>query len=221
MAGKRGENTDSSTINKLILKKAVHKRMKQILNKAFISEREVYDLVRSFFKKYLGIDYEFTREELMRELRRVYISPELQERVRHLFDNISEIEHTSKAFQREELEKIINEFESIINDLIVSHYEKEKSFLKKLRDSIHKIFSRKHKTLLDIDDSVLSENERVIVKMNMLLDNAKRLTDKDMVRAKEAYKELINLYDSLDDTRKKAYFKPVQELYNMIKTKEK
>ncbi|RLG29933.1 hypothetical protein DRN98_07870 [Methanosarcinales archaeon] len=220
MAEKRGGVIGCGIENKLIIKKAVSKKISQILEKAFISEREVYDLVRSFFKKYLGIDYEFTREELLDELRRVYIPAELQSRVESLFNDISKIEHTSKAFPREELERILVEFEGVVDDLIVSHYEKEKSFWKKLKDKVHHFFSQKHKGMLDIDESVLSENERVIVKMNMLLDNSKRLLNKDLGKAKEAYQELLELYNSLSEDRKKAYYKPVQELYNMIKTKQ-
>ena len=219
MAGKRGEQTSSGIENKLVIKKAVSKRISRILEKAFISEREVYDLVRSFFKKYLGIDYEFTREELLKELRKVYIAPGLQERVKHLFNDISKIEHTSKAFPREELEEILVGFESVVDDLIVSHYDKETSFLKKLKDSIHHLFSRKHNTMLEIDESVLSENERLIVKMNMLLDDAKRLSDRDVKKAKKTYHELLLMYNSLSEDRQAAYFKPVQELYNMIKSK--
>jgi hypothetical protein len=217
---KRGDEA-SSTTNKLILKKAAYKKVDHIMSKAFISEREVYDLIRSFFKKHLTIDYEFTHEELMRELKKVYLSPELQEKVRHLFEDVSEIEHTSKTYTREELERILENFRLVVDGLIVSHYQQERSFFKKLKDNIHKMFSRKHKKLLEPDESVLSESERVIVKMNMLLDNAKRWSDSNLERAMEAYQELISIYDTLDDAKKKAYYKPVQELYNMLNSKQK
>jgi hypothetical protein len=217
---KRGDEA-SSTTNKLILKKAAYKKVDHIRSKAFISEREVYDLIRSFFKKHLTIDYEFTHEELMKELKKVYLSPELQEKVRHLFEDVSEIEHTSKTYTREELERILEDFRLVVDGLIVSHYQQERSFFKKLRDNIHKMFSCKHKKLLEPDESVLSESERVIVKMNMLLDNAKRWSDSNLERAMEAYQELISIYDILDDAKKKAYYKPVQELYNMLNSKQK
>ncbi|MBW2991062.1 hypothetical protein KY348_05160 [Candidatus Woesearchaeota archaeon] len=219
MAEKRGDDAGSSTSNKLILKKAVHKRIKQIESKAFVSEREIYDLIRGFFKKYLGVDYEFTHEELIKELRKVYLSREVQEKVNDLFHKISEIEHTSKAFPREHLEQILAEFKVLVDELIVSHYEKEKAFFRKIRDSLHKLFSRKHHKMLEVDESILSEHERIIVKMNMLLDNSKRLIDRNLEESKKIYQELTDLYNSLDESRKQAYFKPVQELYNMIRSK--
>lgn len=217
---KRGEEA-SSIANKLILKKAVNKRIDNILKKAFISEKEVYDLVRSFFKKHLSIDYEFTREELMKELKKIYLSPDMQDRVRSLFQDIAGIEHTSKTFTREELVKILDDFRGVVDGLIVSHYQQERSLMKKLRDNIHKALSGKHKTILEADETVLREEERSVVKMNMLLDDAKRLSDADIEKAKEAYKELIQIYNSLDMAKKKAYYEPVQQLYGMIKVKEK
>jgi hypothetical protein len=216
---KRGEES-SSTSNKLILKKAAYKKVDHIMSKAFISEREVYDLIRSFFKKHLTIDYEFTHEELMKELKKVYLSPDLQEKVKRLFGDVSEIEHTSKTYTREELEKILKDFREVVDGLIVSHYQQERSFFRKLKDNVHKMFSRKHRKLLEPDESVLSENERIIVKMNMLLDNARRWSDSNIEKAMEAYQELLAIYNNLDESKKKAYYRPVQELYIMLNNKK-
>ncbi len=81
------------------------------------------------------------------------------------------------------------------------------------------LYRRKHKKLLEVDESVLSENERMIVKMNMLLDNTKRWCDSDLEKAMQSYTELMSLYDSLNNERKKAYYKPVHELYTMLRAK--
>ncbi len=217
---KRGDEASSNTQNKLILKKAANKKIEHLRSKAYISEKEVYDLVRSFFKKHLTIDYEFTHEELMNELKKIYLSPDLQEKVKALFDDVSKIEHTSKTFTREELEEILKDFEQVVDGLIVSHYQQDKSFFKRIKDSIQKFFSSKHKKILEPGDEVLSENERGVVKMNMLLDNSKRWSELDLEKAKEAYQELIELYNSLDVKKKKAYYEPVQALYHIITNKE-
>lgn len=220
MEEKRGEESSSSIKNKLILKRAVTKKIKQINSKAFISDKEVYELIRSFFKKHLDVDYEFTHQELMKELRRIYLTPELQQKVDALFKKISEVEHSNKTFTREELENLLSDFNHLVDQLIVSHYKKNKSGGKKFKDWIHHLFSRKHKDMLDVDESVLSENERIIVKMNILLDNSKRWAGRDTVKAKEIYKELMHLYESLDENRQKVYFKPIQELFQIIRSSD-
>jgi hypothetical protein len=217
MEEKRGDA--GSITNKLILKKAVEVKIKRILEKAFISEREAYDLVRDFFKKYLLIDYEFTTEELLKELRRVYVTPELHARIKLVLERVAEIEHLSRSFSKPELEALLNDFKAVVDALIVFHYDK-KSFFKKLRDSLHRSVSDEHKNVFETDEAALSENERAIVKMNMLLDNAKRWSDKDITRAKQAYKELLEIYDQLEPERKKSYYEPINELFVMIKHKE-
>jgi hypothetical protein len=222
MEEKRGEDAGSTNTinNKLILKKAVYKKMDHLMGKAFISEREVYDLVRSFFKKHLTIDYEFTREELMKELKKIYLSPDLQDKVQNLLSDISQIEHMSKDFTKEELAEILNDFRDVVDGLIVSHYQQERSFFKRFKDSLHKIFSSQHKKILEAEEVVLVEDERSIVKMNMLLDDAKRALDVNLEKAKELYKELINIYNALPMHKKKAYYTPVQDLYTMIKNRD-
>jgi hypothetical protein len=216
MAEKRGE-AEATVKNKLILKKAVEHKTKQVLEKAFISEKEVYDLIRGFFKKYVNIEYEFTADELMKELRKVYLSPALQEKIKKLLERVSEMEHVSREFTRKELESILADFKSVVDEMIVVHYEK-KHFFHKIRDALHGSVSQKHKHLLE-DPSLLAEHERHIVKMNILLDNARRWVENDPEAAKKAYKELLGVYENLDEDKKKAYYQPVTELYNMIRAK--
>jgi len=222
MVEKRGEEASSTntTNNKLILKKAVYKKMDHLMGKAFISEREVYDLVRSFFKKHLTIDYEFTREELMKELKKIYLSPDLQDKVQNLLIDVSQIEHTSKNFTKEELAEILADFRDVVDGLIVSHYQQERSFFKRFKDNLHKMFSSQHKKILEAEEVVFEEDERSVVKMNMLLDDTKRMLDVNLEKAKEIYKELIIIYNSFPLHKKKAYYPPVQDIYNMIKNRD-
>ncbi|MBN2142707.1 hypothetical protein JW711_05255 [Candidatus Woesearchaeota archaeon] len=215
MAEKRGE-LESKVVNKSILKKAVAHKIRQISDKAFISEREVYDLIRGFFKKYINIDYEFTSAELMKELKKVYFPPELQERTDHVLERISEMEHVSRIFSKEELQNLLHEFKTLVDDMIITHYEK-RSFFERMRDLFHSSLSSDHKSLLQ--ERPLSENERTVVKMNILLDNSRRWSEKDPSAAKRAYQEIIQIYDGLDEEKKKIYFKPVNELYTMLRGK--
>ena len=215
MVEKRGEQ-ESVLANKLVLKRAVEHKVRIISEKAFISEREVYDLVRSFFKKYLNVDYEFTSDELMREMKKVYLPAELQQRARMIIDRVSEMEHLSRTFSKEELTHILTEFRALVEALISSHYE-NKSFVGKVRDALHGS-TQDSKGLLD-ETTLLNENERIIVRMNMLLDNARRWADKDLAAAKKAYQDLLVLYNALDDEKKNAYFKPVNELFALLRNK--
>jgi hypothetical protein len=216
MVEKRG-GEELALANKLLLKRAVEHKINVISEKAFISEKEVYELIRGFFKKYINIDYEFTSEELLKEMKKIYLPNALQEKVKSILERISEIEHVSRTFTKPELIAILNDFKTVVDEIIVVHYD-SKGFAKKLGDALHLGFSKKHETVLD-EATLLNENERIVVKMNVLLDNARRLAEKDSSEAKKSYLELMNLYNSLDDQKKMAYYKPVSELYALLKNK--
>jgi len=220
MVEKRGES-DNIT-NKLVLKKAVESKINHLLGKPSVSEKEVYDLIREFFKKYLGVDFEFTSDELVRELRRVYVTPDMQERIHNLMDRVSEIEYLSKKFSSEELNVLLQDFKILVDELIVYHYE-NKSLFKKVKDVLCGSVSKKHKKVMeDSEKNCFSETERRVVKMNMLLDDAKRLLKKDDVhQAKQVYTELIDVYNGLSEEKKKAYYPLVTEVYGSINSKEK
>jgi hypothetical protein len=216
MEVKRGEAVQG-TPNKMVLKKAVSHKVKQLSEKAVITDREVYDLIRGFFKKYISIDYEFTSEELIKEMRKVYLPGDLHKRVSLLLSAVSEMEHLSREFSKIELLHILQEFNSIVNDMITTHYE-DKGFLKKIADWLHLGVSKEPESALD-PNRLLSENERIVVKMNMLLDNGRRFADKNPELAKKCYHELRQMYESLDHEKKKAYYMAVSELYAMLKNK--
>jgi hypothetical protein len=219
MDKKRGE--ESSSVNRLMLKRAANKKIDSMLSKSYITEKEVYEAIRSFFKKHLEVDYEFTHTELMDELKKIYLSEDLKKRVHSLFERISEFEHNSREFKKEELEEILQEFKTVVDEMIVVHYDKHENFFTKIMHFIHHIFSRKHETMLDdINEEEFFASQRHVVKMNMLLDNAKRMAEKNnLEEAKKFYKELNEIYTSLDENKKQAYYKPVSELFQIIKSK--
>jgi len=214
MAEKRG-----GEVNRLILKKAVSKRVDQIKKRSFISEKEVYDVIRSFFKKFLQIEYEFTKNELIRELKKIYITKELQERIENLYSNISEVEHISRAFSRDELIKVLDEFRVVVEALIIAHYQQERNFLQNIGDHIHRAFSKEHNSVLQNESEALGEDQQTAIRMNMLLDDIKRWSDTDLKKCKVAYQELMKLYGTLSEEKKSAFYGPIQELYNIIRMK--
>ena len=215
MAEKRG-GEEAKVVNKLVLKRAVEHKIKVISEKAFISEREVYELIRSFFKKYINVDYEFTSEELFKELKKIYLPAELQEGITNLFAKVSEMEHLSRPFSKEELITVLTEFKAVVDGLIGSHYE-QKGVIGKLSDAFHSS-GKDHKKVLD-EATLLNESERIIVKMNVLLDNSRRWASRDIGAAKKAYQELLTLYNTLDEEKKASYFKPIEDLYAILKNK--
>ena len=66
--GKVGEND-----SKIVLRKNTMRDINYLLSKNWFTEQDVYSLVKSFLKGYLNINYEFTKDELLEEMKNVYV----------------------------------------------------------------------------------------------------------------------------------------------------
>ena len=141
MENKRGEQLNPSSTNKFLLKQNTYKNINQILSLEIIPEKEVYNLIRNFFKSYLDLDYEFTNEELQKELKQVYFSHELKQDTSSLFNSLSQIEYFSKPLSQITLKNLLLNFKDIIDEIVTVHYEKQASFMTKIQHSLHTFLS--------------------------------------------------------------------------------
>ena len=186
--------------NKFLLKQNTYRDIKQILNLTNIPEKETYNLIRNFFKLYLDLDYEFTNEELKKELKKVYFSHELKEDTSLLFDSLSKIEYFSEPLSQPKLRKLLLNFKKVIDEIVTVHYKKESSFVKKFQDSlqgflhhhlinqvkINKKFSKKYNVSIKSNnnkiDKEIPSNERSI---------DKHITSQDNINTNKSYSEKI------------------------------
>jgi hypothetical protein len=231
MKNKRGEKDITSNSNKLILKQNTQQKVNQFLSESEIDEKEVYLLIRDFFKKYLNLDYEFTNEELKKELRSVYWSDDLKQKTQNLFTILSKMEYFSKPLSNQQLNQLLLDFKEIIDDIVIVHYKKEATFLKKIKDALHKFvsFPKKPIQINQIPEKItpeLAERPKSIIqeptiseKVQNLLDDIELLKEKDFKSAKIKYSKLLQLYNTMDDNQKKEHFKSIQQAYKKLKNK--
>lgn len=144
METKRGEtssssinsNTNSSNTNFLI-KQNYLRKLKVFLNEKSLEEKDVYNLIRNFFKEFLEINYEFTNEELKQEIKHIYFDNELKEKISDLFDELSEIEYFSKSLSQDKLVQLLQDFKLILSQIKTrGTIIKPKSFLIQIRQSL-------------------------------------------------------------------------------------
>lgn len=251
MAKKRGVEDASSSTNKFLLKQNTYKNIRSLLSLDTIPEKEVYNLIRDFFKKYLNIDYEFTNEELKKELKKVYFSHELKEDTSLLFDHLSRIEYLSQPLSQEELRNLLNKFKDIMDELITVHYKKQASFIEKMKDSLHQFlenskkkdkkekFKENKQTKSEVSKESIKpdevketikeisvEPEEIVEetpkdKIQNILSEIDSLYDKDLLQARKKYSELLSLYNSLGDKDKAKFFQKIQKVYAELKKRIK
>ena len=127
------------------------KKIGYLISKSQVREEELYQLVKDFFKDYLKLDYEFTHEELMVELKTVYLEKELLDELESFLKKIAKIECFDNNFSNAEIKTLIEKFEEISKQ-IMGPLEKQgesssivKKVLSSVKDSVKQVVLREKK----------------------------------------------------------------------------
>ena len=111
-----------------VLKRIILGKLDSIKNKKF--EEKILDELslayRVFLLKYLKLSYEFTEEELAKELEHVKISKFLKERIINLSGSLTDAKYTGKGITQDEFKNIIEEAISIVKQALHFHEPKPK-----------------------------------------------------------------------------------------------
>jgi len=149
MEEKRDETSSSSTISsKKLLKDLIHKKITYYLSKAYLKDTDIYNVFKEFFSELLELKYEFTCGELLNELNKVFLDKSVRAKTVHFIDKISLIEYKQNAYSNEDVRKLFNEFDGLVNLLISKTLDEQKkgifSFLfHKTKDEEHHPFFQK------------------------------------------------------------------------------
>ncbi|MFH1915839.1 MAG: hypothetical protein ABIJ21_01110 [Nanoarchaeota archaeon] len=153
MEKKRGvERKDSE---KELFKDIYLKRCEYLLKRRLLKEQEIYNLVRDFFKELLDIEYEFTEQELIEELKSVYMEESTQKRLHRLIKDVFRIQYEEKSLSDEELKKVIGEFQKSI-DILVTERPK-KSILHKI---LHSFLRKREPRLAELQKEARTEDRK-------------------------------------------------------------
>ncbi|RJQ17210.1 hypothetical protein C4573_04115 [Candidatus Woesearchaeota archaeon] len=126
---------------KRVLKHTHHQKIDYALAKAFIKDYDVYQLVKDFFAEYLHLNYEFTHEELSKELNKQFIDESLKKQIVGFLARLSFFQfNTAQQPTQEQLRNMIVEFKNIINNLILfEEQQKNQSVTEKIGTFLKKI----------------------------------------------------------------------------------
>lgn len=201
-----------------VIKKTISK-IKYINSKNKISEKEIYLTIKDFFKKYLDLDYEFTHEELVEELEKNYIEPKLKNKIIHLIKMIGVIEYSDKKFTQEQMKNMLFCFQESLAYLSKEENGKTSKIMQfleflKLKKITEDVVSKKDKECFkEIEEEYNFTNLSFDDKMDFI----KKLSKKDLNKAREKYNELVLDYESLDPKSQKDVYVDFLELYEIIK----
>ncbi len=202
---------------------ATHQKINFASKKNSLSEKEVYLIAKEFFKDLLELNYEFTHDELIEELRKTYLDKDSFAKLENFILLIGQMEYSKKQFSQEELKVMLEEMKDIVDHLI-QHHQRKRSFMEKLLLAV----SPKHKGDEDYETSSLEKLEEEIVAEEEIVDEElieslrklinEALKQKEPDKAKAIYLEVKKMYEVLGNAEKKHIYPELLEAAEKIKS---
>lgn len=195
------------------LKQEISRKLLFLEHKAVIDYREVYTLIRQFFKEYLERDYEFTIRELRDEVKKTYIPATVREDVSSLLDTLEQMEYKTVSYKREELLAILKRFRKVVDELVKT-IQRRHSIWNKIRAFI---FKEEQEPIVISDLPVIEQDDAQHVHMNLLLEKTYLfISQKSKRKAKHQYGQMLEYYGSLEDHVKQEFYPLVDEAYSAL-----
>lgn len=190
--------------------RSLRKKIKKLnAEKAF---DELVVLIRHFFSDYLGIDYEFTFDELEKEFK------SKNKEVVFFSKNLSDMSYNAEDISKKNVVKLLDEFEDVAEKIILKEdteigKEKKKEVTK---PEEKKSETREMKKIEEVKKREYVEEDkkgRVIG----LIREGRRYIKRDINKANDIYEEVYVLYHQLSKNNKKEIKKKITDFYNAIR----
>ena len=185
-------------------------KLEKDIDKKSVEElsREFVRIIRDFLSSLLKIEYEFTHEELCKEIEKHKVSVALRIMLITFFKKISEVSYKGYRMKKKELRELINEARIIVKfgseEYIEGKTEKREIKKKGLREK-----------------QKIKKESRLILEIYKDLIKAKNsIRESDIDSAKLAYIRVRELYKELPVKEKRKIYKRIVWLYDKIKEKE-
>lgn len=196
------------------LKTEITRKISFLEHKAVLDYREVYQLIRDFFKGYLNQDYEFTITELREQMKKTYIPIAARDGIESLLMQIEDMEYASTQYSRESLEKTLKDFRALVENL-VKVMTRKKTFWERARSFL---FKEEEEVIIISDLPVIEDDSAAGTHIRILLERLYLfLSKKKLTAAKKQYLELLEYYDDAPQEIREEFYPLLNEAYNKLK----
>lgn len=196
------------------LKTEITRKISFLEHKAVLDYREVYQLIRDFFKGYLNQDYEFTITELREQMKKTYIPIAARDGIESLLMQIEDMEYASTQYSRESLEKTLKDFRALVENL-VKVMTRKKTFWERARSFL---FKEEEEIIIISDLPVIEDDSAAGTHIRILLERLYLfLSKKKLTAAKKQYLELLEYYDDAPQEIREEFYPLLNEAYNKLK----
>ncbi|MFA6072920.1 MAG: hypothetical protein WC758_02310 [Candidatus Woesearchaeota archaeon] len=135
MSKKEGDivsSKDKSALKKATLD-AIVKKIDYYSNKNNVTDIDLYYLVKDFFREFLELSYEFSLEELLLELDKIYLDDTQRTKTTAFVKKIIIIEYIDKSFSEDSVKLLIQEFAIVARLLLKINIDRKKGFMNSLK----------------------------------------------------------------------------------------
>ncbi len=137
------EKEVSESDRKAFLKGKYIALVNKYLDSKHTTQEEVYQFIRNFFSEFLKINYEFTYEELTKELNKIYIKPDLKKEIDDFLLNLSKIEYLyENDLEQEDIKELLEKIKHTIEAVII---EEKSEKIEKKQNLLEKMFKKNGK----------------------------------------------------------------------------
>jgi hypothetical protein len=144
MSKKEGENTSSSVMSaskdskternaKKLLMEAIIKKIDYYSAKSTVLDLDLYYLVKDFFKEFLELKYEFSLDDLLNEIDKMYLDTKFKDKATDFVNKIKIIEYADNSFGEQAIKDLIREFSVLARELAKTSEPEKKGFFKQLK----------------------------------------------------------------------------------------
>jgi hypothetical protein len=194
-----------------VLRRDTLRKIEFLQRRSVIEYREVYSIIKEFFKEFLERRYEFTITELRVELKKVYISNTTRQLINSVLDRLEASEYATVHYAKEELLKLLDDFKHVVEQLVRVHTE-PKSWLEHIKSFL---FKEPDVQTIIAELPAIETADAYHVRIYTLIEKCYIALDThNLHRAKVAYDALLAEYATLDDDRKEQYYEIIQQTYH-------
>ena len=130
---------DNNVLRRLILDRIKSIRKQKFDNKAIDDFSVTF---RVFLLRYMNLNYEFTLEELIRELKKIKIPGDQEEKIVSILTLLTEAKYEGKTISNEQFKSLLDEVESVVMSLTAEPKKQEKTAEKENKKPILNFFHR-------------------------------------------------------------------------------
>jgi len=195
------------------LRQEVTRKIAFLEHKAVIDYREVYHLVRGFFKEYLERRYEFTINELREEISKTYVHATVRDDIKELLKVLERMEYTQTSFGKDELVLVLERFKRVVEHLVRAEQRSTGSWAR-----IRRFLLKEEEEPITISELPAIESaDGLHIHLRVLLERTYAfLDDGHLHKAATQYKELLALYETCPEDIKQEFYELLDETYQRL-----